>query len=115
MDENIEQEHVIEAFSIAISYLLSMGYTKANEYDGCIEQQVDEHWWIALNGHNTPQVIKKNNMIAQPYHIYIEFNGWPAGVMTPFDGQIAAGECANEATFIQALTSATLANEAKPC
>jgi hypothetical protein len=38
-----------------------------------------------------------------PFESYIEFNDWPVGMITPFGGIIAAGECANENTFIEAL------------
>ena len=38
---------------------------------------------------------------------YVEYNGFPAGLLTPMgDGCIAAGEAANEDTFIAALRRA---------
>lgn len=41
------------------------------------------------------------------FHCYVEFNGWPAGLLSPYDGTFAAGEAANEETFIAALEQAT--------
>lgn len=35
-----------------------------------------------------------------PFGIYLEFNGWPAGVVTPGGGCIAAGGVANEAAAL---------------
>ena len=37
---------------------------------------------------------------------WIEYNGWPAGMISPFGGVIAAGSCANEQTFCEALERA---------
>lgn len=39
----------------------------------------------------------------EPFHCYIEFNGWPAGVVAPWGGVIAAGDVANEAAFLAAV------------
>lgn len=46
-------------------------------------------WKIALNG--------------KDFQAKIEFNGWPAGIIDPHGGIIAAGEAANEDTFIAAI------------
>ena len=46
-------------------------------------------WEIALNGKEIQAAIK--------------FNGWPAGIIDPQGGIIAAGDVANEDTFIAAI------------
>lgn len=46
-------------------------------------------WEIALNGEKLQAEVK--------------FNGWPAGIIDPCGGIIAAGEIANEDSFIQAI------------
>lgn len=46
-------------------------------------------WEIALNGKDIRAMIK--------------FNGWPAGIIDPQGGLIAAGEAANEDEFIAAI------------
>jgi hypothetical protein len=46
-------------------------------------------WEISLNGANLQAALK--------------FNGWPAGVIDPGGGIIAAGNAANEDTFIAAI------------
>ena len=38
-----------------------------------------------------------------PLNIAVEFNGWPAGVIGPDGGVIAAGRLANEEAFIAAM------------
>lgn len=37
------------------------------------------------------------------YQAKVTWCGWPAGIITPNGGVIAAGECANEDTFIEAI------------
>jgi hypothetical protein len=40
----------------------------------------------------------------QPFHTYIEYNGWPAGVLNPLgEGEFAAGTGANVESFVAAL------------
>jgi hypothetical protein len=36
----------------------------------------------------------------------VTYNGWPAGMLGPFGGIIAAGDAANERSFIDALRAA---------
>jgi hypothetical protein len=46
-------------------------------------------WEIALNGETIQAALK--------------FNGWPAGIIDPAGGIIAAGDAANEDSFIAAI------------
>lgn len=39
----------------------------------------------------------------------VEWNGWPAGILNPYGGCIAAGEAANLGTFLEWLPTAALA------
>lgn len=79
-----------------------------NTHEACWEYQVDERWFIALNGHDVPMKLRGRQQVeVQPFRVYIEYNGWPAGVMDYGGGIIAAGEAANEETFIAALQAAT--------
>lgn len=64
-----------------------------------------KQWWVAFNGHPEKKATSKGQQV-DPYHCYVEYNGWPAGVFTPYGGVIAAGEGANENTFIAALVRA---------
>ncbi|MBI3937113.1 MAG: hypothetical protein HY323_09060 [Betaproteobacteria bacterium] len=70
--------------------------------------QVDEHWTITLNGQR--EAIRVPIMGAPfelpPYHCVVEYNGWLAGLIQPYGGELAAGEAANEATLCAALLRA---------
>lgn len=82
------------------------GEAPVNKYAGCWECEVDEHWWVALNGHLEPVACSRGPSVPQ-FSMYVEFNGWPAGIIDTGDGVIAAGELANEDTFLAAVREAT--------
>ena len=70
------------------------------------ELRLDKHWEFAVNGHATKQKVTLGSGVqheVEPYHAYVEFNGWPAGVFSPYGGSFAAGELANEKAFCAAL------------
>jgi hypothetical protein len=79
--------------------------------DYCIERNlhaplhhvVDKQWEFTVAG---KEKITLNGADLEPFNFAIWFNGWPAGIGNPFGGEIAAGELANEATFIAALKGA---------
>jgi hypothetical protein len=79
-------------------------------FPGCWTRQIGKHWWIAVNGHKQPMkasspkgASKGDGIMVEPFHCYVEFNGWPAGIFSPYGGALAAGEAANEGTFIAAI------------
>lgn len=47
------------------------------------------------------------------FECVVWFNGWLAGVMDPYSGIIAAGEAANEGTFIAAIRARIEAEAAR--
>lgn len=98
---------VAEGFAAVMDYAVSQGAENIGDVEGCWESQVDAQWWIALNGHDKPTK-NTRDLSVESFHCYIEFNGWPAGHISPFGGWIAAGEAANEDTFIDALKAATV-------
>ena len=53
----------------------------------------DRGWHVALNPTNEPV----DDL--QPFSASVSWNGWPAGLIDPRGGIIAAGELANEETF----------------
>lgn len=103
---------VCEAFAVLAELCVKLDAAPANKHPGCWETQIDERWWVALNGHNESKPCTSGEVI-KPFHCYITFNGWPAGVLTPYGGVIAAGECANEGAFIAAMR-ARIAREDVP-
>lgn len=96
-----------EAFMRAIELGVALEIKPLPEHEGCWEHKVDDQWFIALNGHKDKQALKgRPTMLIDPYTAYVEYNGWPAGLFGYHGGTIAAGEGANESTFIAALVAA---------
>ena len=106
-------EKISEAFLKLAKLAAHDGIALLNTLDGCWTRQIGEQWWIAINGHNeahpasSPDGASKNTPFeVKPFHCYVEFNGWPAGVFTPCGGVIASGETGNEDAFIAAIDAA---------
>lgn len=83
----------------------ALGVRAIHRLPGCWEYQIDEQWWIAINGHDEPVTCSTGARV-DPFHIFVTYNGWPAGILTPFAGTLAAGAAANEETFIAAIEAA---------
>lgn len=97
-------EQLCEAM-VKISELASaLGVVNIKALPGCWQHKVDDQWEFAVNGHSEPVDYEGTPIL--PYSAFVKFNGWPAGVVTPFGGEFVAGEAANEDTFLAALTAA---------
>lgn len=94
-----------EVLGKAVEFMLSHGFEDIKHLPGCAEMAIDETWWIALNGHEDTTECSKGVGVP-PFSLYIEFNGWPAGVVTAYGGTMAAGSIANEREFIAAIERA---------
>ena len=94
-----------EALSLTVDLALARGAKSIKDLPGCHEMAVDDHWWIAFNGHADPTACSKGAEVP-PYSLYIEWNGWPAGILNAGGGTIAAGTLANEDTYIEAVRKA---------
>jgi hypothetical protein len=78
----------ISAVFMGIANLATaMGIEKINEIPGCWEHQIDEKWWVSLNGHKTPMTNSKGNLV-QPYNAMLMYGDWPAGIVTPYGGAL---------------------------
>lgn len=94
--------NVSEAFDVLAELCIALDAAPLTQFPGCWELQVDPQLWIAVNGHNeTKQSSDGTNV--EPFHCIVTYNGWPAGIINPFCGILATGECANEDTFIAAM------------
>lgn len=100
------EPQVCEAFARIADLAIHLGVTNINLLPGCWEHQIDAKWWIAMNGHKEPIKTSEGDIV-HPFNAFIKYNGWPAGVVDPGGGVIAAGSGANEDTFIEALMKAT--------
>ncbi len=58
----------------------------------------DEGWYVAVNGHRHEVEVRGSKV--PPFTAYVQWNGWPAGLLTPMQGTIAAGEAANGETLV---------------
>jgi len=92
-------------FLEVINFAEALGVHDICHLPGCWEHQVDEHWWIAANGH-TEDMVCSSGATVPPAMVFIRFNGWPAGFVGPREGCMASGAMVNEETFIAALQAA---------
>lgn len=81
------------------------GLTPLNRHPGAIKVRVDEHWTFWVNG-SAGQVTVAGGLGLPRFNAYVEYNGWPAGIIGPAGGVLAAGEAANEDTFRAAILKA---------
>jgi hypothetical protein len=106
-----------EAFMAVVELAEALGVERIDRLPGCWEHKVDAQWFIAVNGHTTPKAIRGfaggaaampgEVLFIDPLHVYLEFNGFPAGIIGMRSGLLAAGSAANEDTLIAALRAAT--------
>lgn len=104
-----DQDRICAAFNAVINLAIALGVREICKMPGCWEQKVDEHWTIAVNGHHELKIAEKSlscKTEVPPFHCYVEFNGFPAGLISPYNGVICAGSIANEDSFISALEKA---------
>lgn len=94
-----------EAFIRLLELGIALNIKPLNQQEACWEHAVDDHWWICINGHKEARKNSKGFAVP-PFECVVEWNGWPAGMFGPGGGIIAAGACANEGTFIDALIAA---------
>jgi hypothetical protein len=95
-----------EAFAVIAALAEALDVRAINQLPGCWEHQVDDRWWIAVNGH-AEQTSCSHGAAVPAYGAYVEFNEWPAAVFTPVGGEFVAGTAANEEAFIAAVKAAT--------
>ena len=89
----------------------ALGVQAINKLPGCWECKIDKHWKVVCNGHTKPIPWIDGfgrPVIIEPFEMYFEFNGWPAGSISPATGGLfAAGTEANLDTLMAALIAAT--------
>lgn len=97
--------NICEAFDRVAALGIALGAFPVTKFPDCWEHSIDERWFIAVNGHREPKKTS-GGVVVNSFNCYVEYNGWPAGSFDPRGGVIAAGDCANEDTFIAALDEA---------
>ena len=91
-----------EAFLEIARLAERLGIKPLNELAGCWEYQIDRQWFMAVNGHNEP-IECSMGVSVPPFHAYVQFNGWPAGIIDASGSCFAAGDLANLESFNAAL------------
>lgn len=91
----MQDKHICETL---LEYVSFLGVKKIDSLPGLWENQIDEHWKIKCNGHK--ETI--DNVPALCWSI--EFNGWPAGILSVMgDGVICAGSEGNAENLQKAI------------
>ena len=90
-----------DAFDAIVSMCERLGVARLNKFPACWEYQIDDHWWLAVNGHSIEMACSHGPKVP-PYAAYLEFNGWTAGLIDQGGGIIVASDIANEDAFIAA-------------
>jgi hypothetical protein len=71
-----------------------------NKHEGCWEfGDPDRGWYVAVNAHEAPVKCYAGAEVP-PFHAYVMWFGFPAGLITPAEGTIAAGAAANMDTLL---------------
>lgn len=108
--ESVQEKNV---FLAICEYAESRGISRLNLNPGCWEVKLDDQWWFAVNPHRTDQECSMG-VTVRPFTIYVQYNGFPAGVFSPKEGVFAAGSMANVDSFMAALESATIQSTTNP-
>lgn len=94
-----------DAFELLAGYAVALGAKSIGTLPGCWEKGIDEHWWVAINGHDDDMACSRGAMVP-PGFCYIEHDKWPAGMFSADGGVIEAGNGADVANFITAIRRA---------
>lgn len=90
------------AFSLIVDLALALGAPKPlNSVPGCWETSFGG-WKLSLNGHDDETADSSGVKVA-PCTAFVRFNDFPAGVIAPDGGCIAAGMFVNEEKLIRDL------------
>jgi hypothetical protein len=99
---------ITKLMELVAELAVALGVRNINALESCWVHQFDTHWLIAANGHKEYKIFASQHgpINVPPFSVWVEFNGWPAGVFDAHGGTFAAGAAANEQTFSAALRSA---------
>jgi hypothetical protein len=88
---------------LAIFYEMSE-WCLAHGFHAPVEARIDDQWFLAVTGKDAAKLGPADWKIdMKPYSWAVWYNGFIAGCGNPFEGEIAAGEAANESMLSAAL------------
>lgn len=79
-----------------------LGVCSLKDILGLWQYRIDKNWDISINGHT------EEMEGIPPFHCLIKYNGWVAGLISPYGGEIVYSDVANEDTFIEAVNAVLL-------
>lgn len=100
MSENLGPDKISEAFYLLATLAMKEGVADRPQ-DEFWERAIGK-WHVSMNRYN---ISRKNaeGIEVPAFSAALKFNGWPAGIIDPVGGIIAAGAVANEDAFIDVL------------
>ena len=103
-------ERLTEAASAVADLAQARGIGSIKDKPQPFKLVIDERWTVYVNA-GQAAVKLDSGADLEPFNFYVEFNGWPAAMFSPFAGSFVAGEGANEETFLAACRAAQSAAE----
>lgn len=116
MTQDIAERPIIEAFYLVSQLALKDGVSPLNTRTDCWVRKIDDQWTIAVNGTKAQLTCEPEGTMGaaiEPYHMAVWYGGWLAGLLSPYDGVLAAGSAANEETFVAALRTELARSESE--
>lgn len=96
-------------WDLLIDLAVRDGAAPMNRWPECWTRRVGA-WRIAINGHAVEMPVKFDAegpaMGVPPYHLFAEWEGWPAILMSPLDGVAMPGAIEDLGAAIEAALSA---------
>ena len=105
MTDATETRHPFEAI---VEMSTRFGASNISHLPGCWEHTWEHdggEWYVAVNGHEVVTHCSRGGVVP-PFTAYVEFNGWPAGLIDPRGWMLAEGKVANLRTFMAACDAA---------
>lgn len=93
-------EKINEIFVLAAELAIKDGAVPIEEM---YVRKINDSFTIVINSDKEREY---KGMKIPPFHMYVEYNGLPAGLLDPWDGFIASGKMVNENALIKALKTA---------
>jgi hypothetical protein len=81
---------IAEAYLALIELAVAAGARNARDLPGCFEHRIDDAWWMAANAGTAPR-LASNGMEVPGLSVYVERQGWPAGIIHMQGGTMIAG------------------------
>ena len=82
------------------------GVSRIDELDGAWEIAIDEHWYLAVNGHEERVFVDppdRMGVTIPPFNFCLWYDCWLAALFHPYGGQIVAAPEVSEEIFVEAV------------